>query len=88
MGEPRHAHEAERQIPDFTVYETDRGWLAVHKRDADLHLERTEWTDLFWTCLGARMSRDLRKAAEDLAARMAAPGRTWRTNDPGPDTHV
>ncbi|TDD35256.1 hypothetical protein E1287_14180 [Actinomadura sp. KC06] len=75
MDEARRVDAAERQIAHFDVYETDRGWLAVHQRDHDLRLEHTDWRDLFWLCVTARMVTEFREAAEELAARMAEPGR-------------
>ncbi|WP_433478132.1 hypothetical protein ACQPZP_14525 [Spirillospora sp. CA-142024] len=88
MDEPRHALEAERQIPGYNVYELDGRWRAVHKRDRSLILEHHDWRELAWSCVGARISADLREAAEELAIRMAEPGREWRTNGPGSGINV
>lgn len=76
---PRRALEAERQIPDFDVFELDGGrWQAVHCADHDLTLEHSDWAELFMACVSARIRHDIQRAAEELAARMSEPGRTWR----------
>lgn len=83
-NEPRHATEAERAIAGFEVYEMPDGtWMAVHTRDRHLRLTHREWPELAWACVSARISADMREAAEELAARMAEPGRQWRHNGPG-----
>ncbi|SFO14297.1 hypothetical protein SAMN04489713_104256 [Actinomadura madurae] len=84
MTEPRRALEPERQIVGFDVFELVGGrWRAIHKHDRDLVLEHDRWTELAWSCVGARISAELREAAEELAARMTEPGRQWRPNGPG-----
>ncbi|RKS76487.1 hypothetical protein BZB76_1843 [Actinomadura pelletieri DSM 43383] len=87
--EPRLVHAPERQIPEFTLYlEEDGSWVAVHKRDPDLRLAAADWRDLFWACTAARITATLREAAEELASRMAEPGRAWRCGDPDGGPHV
>lgn len=82
--QPRRAHEAERQIPNFDVFELPDGrWRAVHHGDPALIIEHTEWLELAWSCVSARISAELREAGEELAARMAEPGRVWRNDGPG-----
>lgn len=84
MATPRHATEPERAILGFEIYEMpDGSWRAVHKHDPGLRLEHPDWRELAWACVSARIAAELREAAEELAARMAEPGRTWRTNGPG-----
>ncbi|MFC4053102.1 hypothetical protein ACFOY4_25745 [Actinomadura syzygii] len=80
---PRYAGEAERAIAGFDVYELpDGSWRAVSKRDDRRVVEHEQWGELAWACVSSRIAEDLRVAGEELAARMAEPGRAWR-NDPG-----
>ncbi|MFI0482220.1 hypothetical protein [Actinomadura sp. 9N215] len=89
MDEARRVHDADRQIPEFDVYELDGGrWQAVHKADHDLTLEHSEWPELFMACVAARVRFDLQRAAEELVTRMAEPGRAWRHNGPGSGINV
>lgn len=89
MDEPRHALEAARQIAGFDVYELPGGgWRAIYKHDPTMTLDHADWIELAWLCIGARMAAELREAAEELAARMAEPGRSWRTNGPGSGINV
>lgn len=61
----------------------DGSWRAVYKADPRIRLEHPEWGELAWSCVSARITAELREAAEDLARRMAEPGRAWRPNRPG-----
>lgn len=90
QGTPRLAHEAERQIAGFDVYQLrDGSWRAVHKNDPGLRLEHPDWQELAWACVSARITAEMRAAAEELAARMAEPGRAWRPhNGPGSGINV
>ncbi len=89
MRTPRHATEPERAIAGFDVYELpDGAWRAVHKHDRGLRLEHPDWRELAWACVSARITAELRAAAEELTARMAEPGRSWRHNGPGSGINV
>jgi hypothetical protein len=80
---PRRARAAERQIAGFDVYELpDGSWRAVSQRDDARVVEHERWGELAWTCISSRIADELRAAGEELARRMAEPGRAWR-NDPG-----
>ena len=86
---PRPAIEAERAIAGFDVYELpDGSWRAVHQRDRGLRLEHSDWRELAWACVSARISAELRAAAEELASRMAEPGRSWRPSGPDGATYA
>ncbi|TYK52607.1 hypothetical protein [Actinomadura decatromicini] len=79
MRGPRRAREAERQIAGFAVYELpDGSWRAVSQQDG-ARVEHERWCELAWTCVSSRIADELRVAGEELAARMAEPGRAWRT---------
>ncbi|TYK46847.1 hypothetical protein [Actinomadura decatromicini] len=83
MTGPRRAREAERAIAGFEVYELpDGSWRAVSQRDGGWVVEHEQWGELAWTCISSRIAEELRVAGEELARRMAEPGRAWR-NDPG-----
>ena len=70
MTQPRRAHEAERQIPEFDVFELDGGrWQAVHRADHHLVIEHSEWTELFMTCVTVRIRRDIQRACDELMER-------------------
>lgn len=70
MTSPRHALEAERQIPEFDVYELDGGrWQAVHRADHDLVVEHSQWTELFMACVGVRIRQTIDQARDELMER-------------------
>lgn len=70
MNPPRRALEAERQIPEFDVFELDGGrWQAVHHADHDLVIEHSEWTELFMTCVTVRIRREVDRARDELMER-------------------
>lgn len=67
---PRRALEAERQIPEFDVFELDGGrWQAVHLADHDLVLEHSDWQELFMACVGVRIRRVIDQARDELMER-------------------
>ncbi|MFC4056294.1 hypothetical protein ACFOY4_41975 [Actinomadura syzygii] len=84
MTAPRRAREAERAIAGFDVYELpDGSWRAVSQQGGAWIVEHERWCELAWACVSSRIADELRVAGEELAARMAEPGRAWR-NEPEP----
>jgi hypothetical protein len=66
----RHALEAERQIPEFDVYELPgRRWRAVHTADTSLVIEHSDWCELFMACVGVRIRRTIDQARDELMER-------------------
>lgn len=69
QGQPRRIHAAERQIPEFDVFQIGDRWQAVHRADHDLTLEHSDWSELFMNCVGVRIRRVIDQARDELMER-------------------